>query len=50
MCQVYERALTNTALRLAVKALADPEVLGGPYAVEDTAVTLRGGGHSPHQS
>ena len=42
---VYERALTNTALRLAVKALADPEAIGGPYALEDTAVPLRGGGH-----
>ena len=42
---VYERALTNRALRLAVKALADPEAIGGPYALEDTAVPLRGGGH-----
>ena len=41
----YERTLTNRALRLAVKALADPEAIGGPYAVEDTAVSVRGGSH-----
>jgi len=43
--QVYERTLTNQGLRLAVKALADPQAIGGPYAQEDTTVKLRGGGH-----
>ena len=40
-----ERTLTNSALRLAVSALVDPETIGGPYAIADTATRTRAGTH-----
>jgi hypothetical protein len=45
----YDKKLTKENLVLAIKALLDADTPGGPYAVVDDSITLKGGGH-PHKN